>query len=69
MNIRAKNKAVCGGKKKFMTWKQAQTHLNSIRKGGAIRRTGRRFERLHPYRCQYCGYFHTGHYVSKLEDI
>lgn len=62
MSWQSSNSFTCGGKKKFDTWKQAQTHNNMMRKeGSALRHKGRKIEKLHPYRCRKCGFIHLGH--------
>lgn len=62
MSWKQSNAMTCGGKKKFDTWKQAQTHNHMVKsEGSSLRHHGRKIEKLHPYKCKKCGYIHLGH--------
>lgn len=69
----ASNNASCGGKKIFLTWKQATTHNHMMsRRGSSVRAKGKKIDRLHVYRCNTCRYFHLGHAARqkrKLRDF
>lgn len=56
------NESSCGGKKAFLTWKQAQTHNNHMgRFGSPLIAKGKKFDKLEPYKCFNCQLVHLGH--------
>lgn len=63
--LKQSNAQSCVGKKTFLTWKQAVSHQHKLKKGGALKRTGKRIEPLHPYQCLGCGGIHLGHDVDR----
>lgn len=62
MSFDSANDISCGGKKVFLTWKQAQTHNHLMRRRGSpVKAKGIKIEKLHVYKCKSCKYFHLGH--------
>lgn len=67
MSWELSNEESCGGKKVFLTWKQAQTHNNKMfRRGSPLIAKGRKIEKMHVYRCKKCGHYHIGHAKRKF---
>lgn len=59
--IRA-NKRDCVNKKSFPSYRKAAEFNNSLHKRGSVLSAkGKKFERLHVYKCASCRQFHIGH--------
>jgi len=60
-NNRESNSSSCHGKIKFRSYTEAMQRYRHVSNSRFIKRTSRRRDNLHAYRCLECHTFHLGH--------